>query len=39
MHILLRAHYPQFMRHCTEYEISALQVVISEENKLNATTH
>jgi len=26
------------MRHCTEYELSAFQVRISEENKLNATT-
>jgi len=26
------------MCHCTEYKVSALQVRISEENKLNATT-
>jgi len=26
------------MCHCTEYELSALQVRLSEENKLNATT-
>jgi len=26
------------MCHCTEYELSALQVTISEENKLNAAT-
>jgi len=26
------------MCHCTEYKLSALQVTISEENKLNATT-
>ena len=26
------------MCHCTEYKLSALQVRISEENKLNATT-
>jgi len=26
------------MFHCTEYKLSALQVKISEENKLNATT-
>jgi len=26
------------MRHCTEYKLSALQVRISEENELNATT-
>jgi len=31
-------HSPQFMCHCTEYKLSALQVTISEENKLNATT-
>jgi len=29
---------PYFMCHCTEYKLSALQVRISEENKLNATT-
>jgi len=26
------------MCHCTEYKLSALQVTISEENALNATT-
>jgi len=26
------------MCHCTEYELSAVQIRISEENKLNATT-
>ena len=29
---------PYFMCHCTEYKLSTLQVRISEENKLNATT-
>jgi len=29
---------PWFMCHCSEYKLSALQVKISEENKLNATT-
>jgi len=37
MHIPLQA-LPYFMSHCTEYKLSALQVRISEENKLNATT-
>ena len=31
-------HSPYFMCDCTEYKLSALQVTISEENKLNATT-
>jgi len=31
-------HSPYFMCHCTEYKLSALQVRISEENTLNATT-
>jgi len=31
-------HSPYFKCHCTEYKPSALQVRISEENKLNATT-
>jgi len=31
-------HSPYFMCHCTEYKLSVLQVSISEENKLNATT-
>jgi len=29
---------PSFTCHCTEYKVSALQVRISEENTLNATT-
>jgi len=37
MHILLHAP-TYFMCYWTEYKLSALQVVISEENKLNATT-
>jgi len=36
--IFLYAHSPYFVCHCTEYKLSALQVKISEENKLNATT-
>jgi len=37
MHIFLHPlHY--FMCHCTEYKLLALQMRISEENKLNATT-
>ena len=31
-------HSLYFVYHCTEYKLSALQVTISEENKLNATT-
>jgi len=31
-------HSPYFMCHCTEYKVSALQLRISEEKKLNATT-
>jgi len=31
-------HSPYFMCHGTEYKLSALQVRISEVNKLNATT-
>ena len=38
MHIFLYIHSPYFMCHCTEYELSALQVRLSEENTLNATT-
>jgi len=30
--------YPYFMCCCTEYKLSALQVAISKENKLNDTT-
>jgi len=37
MHILLHA-LPNFMCRCTEYEVSALQVRIADENTLNATT-
>ena len=36
--IFFYTHSPYFMCHCTEYEQSVLQVAISEENKLNATT-
>jgi len=35
---LFYTHSPYFMCHCTEYKLSAYQVRISEENKLNATT-
>jgi len=31
-------HSPYFMCHCTEYKLSALQVTISEKNKLSAAT-
>jgi len=37
MHIFLHP-LPLFLRHCTEYKPSAVQVRLSEENKLNATT-
>jgi len=37
MHIFY-IHSPHFMRHWTECKLSALQVRLSEENKLNATT-
>jgi len=36
--IFFYTHSPSFMCHCTEYKLSALQVEISEENKLNTTT-
>ena len=36
--IFFYTHPRYFMCHCTEYKLSALQVRISEENKLNATT-
>ena len=36
--IFFHTHSPYFMRHCTEYKLSALQVRISEEHKLNTTT-
>jgi len=36
--IFFHTHPPYFMCYCTEYTLSALQVRISEENTLNATT-
>jgi len=36
--IIVYTRSPQFMCHWTEYKISVLQVTISEENTLNATT-
>jgi len=36
--IFFNTHSPYFMCHCTEYKLSALQVRISEEHTLNATT-
>ena len=36
--IFFYIHSPYFIWHCTEYKLSALQVRLSEENKLNATT-
>jgi len=36
--IFFYTHSVYFMCHCTEYKLSALQVRLSEENKLNATT-
>jgi len=36
--IFIYRHSPYFMGHCTEYKLTALQVRISEENVLNATT-
>ena len=36
--IFFYIHSAYFMCHCTEYKLSALQVRLSEENKLNATT-
>ena len=36
--IFFYTHSPYFMCHCTECKLSALQVTISEENKLNVTT-
>ena len=36
--ILFYIHSPYFMCHCTEYKLSALQVRISEKNKIKATT-
>jgi len=39
MHVLLYIHSPYFMCHCTEYNLLALQVRLSEENTPNATIH
>jgi len=36
--ILFYIHSPYFMCRCTEYKLSALQVRLSEKNKLNPTT-
>ena len=36
--LIFYTHFPYFMCHCTESKLSALQVRISEENALNATT-
>jgi len=36
--IFLYTHSPYFMCHCTDDKLSAFQVRVSEENKLNATT-
>jgi len=36
--IFFYIHSPYFMCHCTEYKLLALQVRLSEENTLNATT-
>ena len=36
--IFFYIHSPYFMFHCTAYKPSVLQVRLSEENKLNATT-
>ena len=36
--IFFYTYSPYFMCHCTEYKLSTLQVRISQENKLNATT-
>ena len=38
MHILLHSLSFFYVCHCTEYILSTLQVRISEENKINATT-
>jgi len=38
MCIFFHTHSPYFVCHCTEYELSTLQVKISAENTLNATT-
>jgi len=39
MHVFLNIHYPYFMCQCTEYNLLALQVRLSEENTPNATIH
>ena len=39
MHVFLYIHSPYFMCHCTEYNLLALQVRLSEENAPNATIH
>jgi len=39
MHVFLNIHSPYSMCHCTEYNLLALQVRLSEENKPNATIH
>jgi len=36
--IFFYIHSPYFMCRCSEYKLSALQVRLSEKNKLNATT-
>jgi len=36
--IFFYTHSPYFMCHCTEYKLLALQVRISEENKINVAT-
>ena len=36
--IFFYTHSSHIMCHCTEYKLSAIQIRISEENKLNATT-
>ena len=39
MHVFLYIHSPYFMCHCTEYNLLALQVRLSEENTPYATIH
>jgi len=39
MHVFLNIHSPYFMCHCTEYNLLAVQVRLSEENTPNATIH
>jgi len=38
IYIFFYIHSPYFIRRCTEYKISALQVRLSEKKKLNPTT-